>query len=221
MLLLFSHPVMSISLWFHGLQHASPSCPSLSPEVCPNSCPLHYVIQPSHPLSPLLLLPSVFPSIRDFSNELTVYIRWPKYWSFSFSISPSNEYSGLISIMTDWFDLLAVQGTFRNLIQHHNLKASILSCSAFFTLQLSQLYVAIGKTIGLTIWIFVSRGMSLIFSTLSRFVISFLPGSNCLLISWPQSPFTVILELQKRKSVTTSAFSPSICSEVMGLDPWS
>ena len=160
LLLLFSHPVVSISLWFHGLQHASPPCPSLSPEVCPNSCPLHYVIQPSHPLSPLLLLPSVFPSIRDFSNELAVHIRWPKYWSFSFSISPSNEYSRLISIMTDWFDLLAVQGTFRNLIQHHNLKASVLSCSAFFTAQISQTYVTTGKSIALTIWTSVGRVMS-------------------------------------------------------------
>ena len=129
--------------------------------------------------------------------------------------------SGLISIMTDWFDLLAVLGTFRNLIQHHNSKASILSCPAFSTLQLSQLYVTIGKTIGLTMWIFVSRVMSLIFSTLSRFVLSSLPGSNCLLISWLLSRFTVILEPPKRKSVTTSTFSPSICSEVMGLDPWS
>ena len=129
--------------------------------------------------------------------------------------------SGLISIMTDWFELLAVQGTFRNLIQHHSSKASILSCPAFSTFQLSQLYVTIRKTIGLTMWILVSRVMSLIFSTLSRFVLSSLPGSNCLLISWLPSRFTVILEPPKRKSVTASTFSPSICSEVVGLRPWS
>ena len=152
-----------------------------------------------------LLLPSIFPSIREFSSELAVHIRWPKYWSLSFSISPSNEYSWLISLKTDWFDVLAVQGTFRSLLQH-NLKASILWCSAFFTVQLSQLYVTTKKTIALTIWTFVGRVMSPLFNTLSRVVIAFLPKSNCLLISWLQSPSTVILEPKKRKSVTIPPF---------------
>ena len=124
---------------------------------------------------PLLLLPSIFPSIKDLSNEWSVHIRWPKYWSFSFNIGPSNEYSGLISLNIHWFDLLAVWGTFRSLLQHHSLKASILSCSAFFTVQLSQLYMTTGKTAALTIWTYVSRVMSLPFNTLSRFVIAFLP----------------------------------------------
>ena len=127
---------------------------------------------------PLLLLPSIFPSIRDFSNESSVHIRWPKYWSFSFSISPSSEYSGLISLKIDWFDLLAVQGTFRSLLQHYSSKASILWHSAFFTVQLLQLYVTAGKTIVLTIWTFVGGVMSLLFNTLSRFVIAFLARSN-------------------------------------------
>ena len=147
----------------------------------------------------LLLLPSIFPSIRDFSNELSVRIRWPKYWCFSFSISPSNEYSGLISLKIDWFDLLAVQGTFRSLPQHHSLKASILWHSAFFMVQLSQLYVTTGNTIALTIQTFVGRVMSLLFNTLSRFVIAFLPRSNRLLISWLQSLSTVIFGAQEEK----------------------
>ena len=163
---------------------------------------------------PLFLLPSVFPSIRDFSNEPAVCIRWPKYWSFS--ISPSNEYSRLISLKIYLFDLLAVQGTLRSLLQHHSSKASILWCSAFFTVQLSQPYVTTGKTIGLIVWTFVGRIMSLLFNTLSKFVIAFLPRNNCLLISWLQSPSTVILEPKKRKSVITSRFFPSICHEVLG-----
>ena len=129
----------------------------------------------------LLLLPSIFP--MDLSDELAVCIRWPKYWNFSFSISPSSEYSGLISFKTDWFDLLAVHGTFGSLLWHHNSKTSVLWCSAFFTVQLSQPYVTTGNTIALTIWIFVSSIMSLLFNTLSSFVIAFLPRSNCLLIS--------------------------------------
>ena len=132
---------------------------------------------------PLLLLPLVFPSIRDFPNELTVSIRWSKYWSFSFSINPSSEYSGLISLKIDWFDLLAVQGTLRSL-QHHSAKASILWCSAFFMVQLSQLYMTTGKTIALTLWTFVSRVVSPLFNTLSKFVIAFLSRSNHFLISW-------------------------------------
>ena len=168
----------------------------------------------------LLLLSSIFPSIRDLSNESAVHIRWPKYWSFSFSISPSNEYSGLISLKIDWFDL-ADQGTFRRLLQHHRLKASILSCSAFFMVQVSQPYVPTGKTIALTIRTFVSRVMSRLFNTLSRFITAFVPRSNCLLISGLQLPSTVILEPRKRKFVTTSTFSPSICRGMWGQMPWS
>ena len=169
----------------------------------------------------LLLLSSIFPSIRDFSSELAVRIRWPKCWSFSFSINLSNKYSGLISFKIDWFDLLAVQGTFKSLLQHHNSKTSILWHSAFFTVQFSQWYKTTGKTIALTIRMFVGRVMSLLFNTLSKFVIAFLPRSNHLLISWLQSPSAVILEPQKRKSDTTSTFSPSICHEAMGPMPWS
>ena len=154
---------------------------------------------------PLLLLPSIFPSIRVFSNELALHIRWPKYWSFSFSISPSSEYSGLISLKIDWFGL-AVHGIFRSLFQHHSSKASILWRSHFFMVQLSQLYMTTGKTIALTIRTFVGRVMSLLFNTLSRLVIAFLPRSNCLLISWLWSPSAVILEPKKRKSVTASTF---------------
>ena len=133
---------------------------------------------------PLLFLPCICPSIRVFSYELALHIRWPKYWSFSFSISPSNEYSGLISFRTDWFDLLAVQGILKSLLQHHSTKASILWCSAFFIVQLLHLYMTTGKTIALTIWTFVSKAMSLLFNTLSRFVMASLPRSKHLLISW-------------------------------------
>ena len=143
---------------------------------------------------PLLLQSSIFPSIRVFSNESVFHIRWPKYWSFSFSISPSNEYSGLISFRMDWLDLLAVQGTFKRLLQHHSSKASILQCSAFFMVQLSHPYMTPGKTIALTRQTFVGKVMSLLFNMLSRLVIAFLPGSKCLLISWLQSPSAVILE---------------------------
>ena len=166
----------------------------------------------------LLLLPSIIPSIRNFSNKSTVCIRWPKYWSFSFSISPSNEYSGWISLKIDWFNLLAVQPTLRSLLQHHSSKASILWHSAFFTVPLSQPYMTTRRTIALTIWTFVGRVMSLLFNTLSRFILAFLLRSNCLLISWLQLPSAVILEPKKRKSVNTSTFSPSICQEVMGPD---
>ena len=175
-------------------------------------------IQPSHhPLSALLLLPSIFPSIRVFSNESVFHIRWPKYWSFSFNISPSNDYSGLISFRMDWLDLLAVQGTLKNLFQHHSSKSSILWCSAFFTAQLSQPYMTTGKTITLTRYTCVGKVMSLLFNMLSRLVITFLPRSKRLLISWLQSPSVVILEPPKIKSVTVSV-SPSICHEVMGPD---
>ena len=146
---------------------------------------------------PLLLLPPIPPSIRVFSNESTLSIRWPKYWSFSFSISPSNEYSRLIFRM-DWLDLLAVKGL-KSLLQHHSSKASILQRSAFFTAQLSHLYMTTGKTIALTRWTFVGKVISLFFNILSRLVITFLPRSKCLLVSWLQSPSAVILEPKKDK----------------------
>ena len=141
---------------------------------------------------PLLLLPSIFPSIRVFSNESALCIWWPKYWSFSFNISPSNEHLGLISFRMDWLDLLAVQGTLKSLLQQHSSKASILRCSAFFIVQLSYLYMITGKTIALTRQTFVGKVMSLLFNMLSRLVITFLPRSKCLLISWLQSPSAVI-----------------------------
>ena len=143
---------------------------------------------------PLLLLPPIPPSIRVFSNESTLHMRWPKYWSFSFSISPSNEHPGLISLRMDWLDLLAVQGTLKTLLQYHSLKASVLRCSAFFTVQLSHPYMTTGKTIALIRRTFVGKVISLLFNMLSRLVITFLPRSKRLLISWPQSPPAVILE---------------------------
>ena len=146
----------------------------------------------------LLLLPSIFPSIRVFSNESALCIRWPKYWSFSFSISPSNEYSGLNFFTVDWFDLLAVQGTLKSLLQHYSSKASILQHSAFFIVQLSHPYMTTGKTIALTRWTFVGKVMSLLFNMLSRLVITFLPRSKRLLISWLQSPYEVILALKNK-----------------------
>ena len=146
---------------------------------------------------PLLLLSSIFPSIRVFSNESALHIWWPKYWSFSFNISPSNEHPGLISFRMDWLHLLAVQGTLKSLLQHYSSKASILRCSAFFTVQLSHLYMTIGKTIALTRRIFVGKVMSLLLNMLSRLVITFLPRSKRLLISWLQSPSAVILEPKK------------------------
>ena len=164
---------------------------------------------------PFLLLPSFFPSIRVFSIGSTLCIRWPKYWSLSFSISPSSEYSGLISFRIDYFDLLAVQGTLKNLLQHHSSKASGLQCSAFFIVQLSHPYMTTGKTIALTRWTFVDKIMSLTFNMLSRLIRTFLPGSKHLLISWLHSPSTVILEPPKIKSATVST---SICHEVVGPD---
>ena len=162
----------------------------------------------------LRLLPSIFPSIRVFSNESVLHIRWPKYWSFSFSIIPSKEHPGLISFRMDWLDLLAVQGTL-NSLQHNRSKASILRLSAFFTVQLSHPYMTTGKTITLTGWTFVSKVMSLLFNILSRLVIAFLPRSKCLLIPWLQSPSAVILEPKKINFLTVSIVSPSICHEVM------
>ena len=166
----------------------------------------------------LLLLPSIFPSIKVFSNESVIHIRWPKYWSFSFSISPSNAYSGLISFRMDWLDLLAVQGTLKSLLQHHSSKASILQRSAFFTVQLSHPYMTTGKSIALTRRTFVGKVMSLLFNMLSSLVITFLPRSKRLLISWLLSPSAVILVPPKIKSLTVSIVSPSISHEVMGWD---
>ena len=158
--------------------------------------PIELVMPSNHLIlcHPLFLPPSIFPNIRVFSSESVLRIRWPKYWSFSFNISPSNEYSGLISFRMEWLDLLAVQGTLKSLLQHHSLKASILRRSAFFIVQLSHPYMTTGKTIALTRWTFVDKVMSLLFSMLSKLVITFLPRSKRLLISWLQSPSAVILE---------------------------
>ena len=154
-------------------------------------------IQPSHPGRPLLFLPPIPHSIRVFSNQSTLLMRWPKYWSFSFSIIPSKEISGLISFKMDWLDLLAVQGTLKSLLQHHSSKASILRCSAFFTVQFSHPHMTTGKTIALTRWTLIGKVMSLLLNMLSRLVITFLPRSKRLLISWLQSPSVVILEPKK------------------------
>ena len=167
---------------------------------------------------PLLLLPPIPPSIEVFSNESTLPMSWPKYWSFSFSIIPSKEIPGLISFRMDWLDLHAVQGTLKSLLQHHSSKASILQCSAFFTVQLSHPYMTTGKIIALTRWTLVGKGMSLLFNMLSRLVITFLPRSKLLLISWLQSPSAVILEPPKIKSDIVSTVSPSVSHEVMGPD---
>jgi len=183
----------------------------------PKPMSIESVMPFNHPVlcRPLLLRPSVFASIRVFSNESALCMRWPKYWSFSFSISPSNEHPGLISFRMDWLDLLAVQGTLKNLLQHHSSKASILWCSAFFIVQLSHPYMTTGKTIALTRRTFVGKVMSLLFNMLSSLVITFLPRSKRLLISWLQSPSALILEPRKIKSATVS---PSICHEMMGPD---
>ena len=178
-------------------------------------------VMPSNHLTlsrPLLLLPSILPNIRVFSNESVLPIRWPKYWNFSFSISPSNEHPGLISFRMDWLDLLAVQGTLKNLLQHHSTKGSILRHSAFFIVQLSHPYVTTGKTIVLTRWTFVGKVMALLLNVLSRFVLAFLPRSKHLLISWLSSPSEVILEPPQIKSLTISIVFPSISHEVMGPD---
>ena len=175
-------------------------------------------IQPSHPLLPLLIPPSIFARIRVFSNETVLCITWPKYWHCIFSNSPSNEHLGLISFRMDGLVLLAIQGTLRSLLQQHSSKASILQCSAFFIVQLSHTFMTTWKTIALTRWTFVGRVMSLFFNMLSRLVITFLPRSKHLLISWLQSPSTMILAHKIIKSVNVSTVSPCICCEVMGLD---
>ena len=191
--MLFSHWVMSNSLW--PTDYSTSGFPVL--HYLLEFAQTHVPWMPSNHLilcHPFVLLLSVFPSIRVFSNESALCIRWPKYWSLSFNISPSNEHPGLISFRMDWFDLLAVQGTLKSLLQHHSSKASILQCSAFFIVQFSQLYMTTGKTIALTRQTFVGKVMSLLFNILSRLVITFLPRSKRLLISWLQSPSAVILE---------------------------
>ena len=182
------------------------------------------LVMPSNHLilcCPLLLLPSIFPSIRDFSNESALHIRWPKSWSFSFSISPSNEYSGLISFRINWLDLLAGQGTLKSILQQQSWKASILWHSGFFILQLSHAYMTIRKTIALARQTFVGKVMSLLFNMLSRLVIAFLPRSKHLLISWLQSPSAVILEPRKIKSVTVSLSPHLFATKWWDQMPWS
>ena len=203
----------SVTSHVHGLQHTRLPWPSPSSRVCSNSCPLSRWCHPTiSPSAALLLLPSIFPSIRVFSNESALLIRWTKYWSFSFTISPSSEYSELISFRIDWFDLLAVQKTFKSLPQHHSSKASILQCSAFFMVQLSHPYMTTRKTIALTRWPFVDKVISLFFIMLSSFVIAFFfQESKSVLILWLQSPSTVILELNNIKSDTVSIFPPPSC----------
>ena len=195
LLVQFSHSAVPDSLQPHGRHHTRVPCPSPTPRAYSNmsiesGMPSNHLIL----CHPLLLPPSIFPSIRVFSNGSVLHIRWPRYWSFSFSMSPSNEYPGLISLRIDWLDLLAVQGTLKSLLQQHSSKASIVQRSAFFIVQLSHPYVTTGKTIALTRWTFVGKVMSLLFNMLSRLVIAFLSRSKCLLISWLQSPSALILE---------------------------
>ena len=207
---------MSDSLLPHGLQHARFPCPSPSPGAYSNPCPLSRWCHPTTLSSviPFLLSPSIFPSIRVFSNESVLHIREPKDWNFT--ISPSKEYSGLFSFRLDWLDLLAVQGTLKSLLQHRSSKPSILWCSAFFISQCSHPYMTTRKTIALTRQTFAGKVMTLLFNMLSKLAIVFLPRSECLLISGLQSPSAVILEPKKIKSLTVSVVSSSICHEVMG-----
>ena len=183
-------------------------CPSPTPGAC-SDMSIKSMMSSNHLIlcCPLLLLPPIPLSITVFSNESTLRIRWPKYWIFSLIISPSNEHPGLISFRMDWLDLLAVQGTLKSLLQHHSSKASILRCSGFFIVQFSHPYMTTGKTIALTRWTFVDKVMSLLFNILSRLVITFLPRSKRLLISWLQSPSAVILEPRKIKPVSFHCFS--------------
>ena len=194
-----SHVQLSASPWTAARQD---SLSITNSQSLPKPMSIELVMPSSHLiLCRPLLLPPIPPSIRVFSNESALRIRSPKYWSFSFNISPSNEHPGLISFRMDWLDLLAVQGTLKSLIQHHSSKASILQCSAFFIVQLSHPYMTTGKTIALTRWTFVDKVISLLFNMLSRLVITFFPRNKCLLISWLQSPFAVILEPPKIKFV--------------------
>ena len=211
---------MSLSLQPHGLQHAGLPCPSPTPRSLLKLMSIESVMPSNHLIlcHPLLFAPSIFPSIRVFSSKSVLHIRWPKYWSFSFSICPSNEYSGLISFRMDWVGLLAVQVTLKSLLQFHSSKAPVLRHSSFFIVQLSHPYMTTGKTIALTRWTFVGKVTSLLFNMLSRLVIAFLPRSKHLFISWLQSPSAGTLELNKIKSVTASIVFPPICHEVTGPD---
>ena len=215
--------VWSLShVWLFATQWTAASQASLSitnSQSPPKLMSIESVMTSNHLIlcCPLLLLPPIPPSIRVFSNESTLCMRWPDYWSFSFSIIPSKEIPGLISFRMNWLDILAVQGTLKSLLQHYSSKASILWHSVFFTVKLSHPYMTTGKTIALTRRTLVGKVMSLLLNMLSRLVITFLPGSKHLLISWLQSPSAVILEPPKIKSDTVSTVSPSISHEVMGL----
>ena len=211
---------MSDSLWPHESQHSRLPCPSQTPGVYPNPCPLSQWCHPtiSSSVIPISSCPQSFPASGSFQMIQLSTSSGQSIWSFSFNISPSNEHPGPISFRMDWLDLLAVQGTLKSLLQHHSSKASILQRSAFFTVQISHLYMTTGKTIALTRWTSVGKVTSLLFNMLSRLVITFIPRSKHLLISWLQSPSSVILEPRKIKSATVSTVSPSICHELMGPD---
>ena len=215
----FSRSVVSNSLWPHGLQHSWLSCPSPTPVAYSNSCPSNKWCHPtiSSSVTPFSSCLQSFPASGS-SPVSQFFTSGGQGWSFNFSISPSNDYSGLISFRVDWFDLLVVHGTLKSLLQHHSSKASILWCSAFFIVQLSHPYMTTGKNIALTRWTFVHKVMSQLSDMLSRLVITFLPRSKHLLISWLQSPSAVILEPRKIKSLTVYIVSPSVCHEVMGPD---
>ena len=208
---------MSDSLWLSGLQRTRLPCPSLSPRVCSNSCPLGQWCPStiSSSVASCSSCPQSFQASGSFQ-----WVGFSHQVAKVLKLQPQSfqQISGLISYRIDWFDLLAVQGTLKSLLHHHSSKASCLGCSAFFMVQFSHMYITTGKTIALTIWVFVGKMMSLLLYTPSRFVIAFLPRSKHLLILWLQSPFTVILEPKKIKFVTVSTFPPSICHEVMGLD---
>ena len=207
-------------LQLHEPKHTGPPCPSPTPGVYPNPCPSSWWWHPaiSSSVVPFSSCPQSFPASGSFPMSQLFAIRWPKYWSFSFNISPSNEHPGLISFRMDWSDLLAVQGTLKNLVQYHSSKASLLQHSAFFTIQRSHPYMTTEKTIALTRWTCVGKIMSLLLNMLSRLVINFLPRSKRLFISWLQSLSAVILEPKKIKSDTVSTVSPSISHEAMGQD---
>ena len=210
-----SHVLLFVTAWTAALQ----ACLSFSiSQSLFKFMSIKLVMPSNHPVPrhPLLLLPSILPSIWVFSNELALHIRWPKYWSFSFSISPSNEYSGLISFRSHWFDLLAVQGTLQSLLQHHSSKASFLWYSAYLVVQISHPYMTTGKTIALTIWNFIGKIMSLLFNMLSRFVTAFLPRSKTSFNFMATITILSDFGAQKIKSVTVSIVFPSICHEVMG-----